>query len=164
MKNKPLIERVVTITGKSVANPGNYMCRIGTSVNALIEAAGGLPADSEKVIGGGPMMGRAMITTETPILKGSSGILIMNGKDSKRGETLNCIRCAKCVSVCPMGLEPYLLAQLARINTLERMEEEKIMDCIECGSCSYTCPSNSPLVDYIRLGQGRTGAFIRNVQ
>lgn len=162
MKHKPLIERVVTITGKSIAKPGNYLCRIGTSVSDLIAAAGGLPEDSGKIIGGGPMMGRAMISIDAPIVKGSSGILIMNDTEAKRKEPQNCIRCAKCVHACPMGLEPYLLAKLADVNLLERMEEEKIMDCIECGSCSYTCPANRPLVDYIRLGKGRTGAFIRN--
>lgn len=162
MKHKPLIERVVTITGKSVVKPGNYLCRIGTSIADLINAAGGVPENSGKIIGGGPMMGRAVVSIDTPIVKGSSGILIMNQEEGKRNAMQNCIRCAKCVHVCPMGLEPYLLAKLATVNLLERMEEEKIMDCIECGSCSFTCPANRPLVDYIRLGKGRTGAFLRN--
>ena len=162
MKRKPLIERIVTITGKSVKNPGNYLCRIGTPVSKLIEAAGGLPEDTAKVIGGGPMMGRTMVNIDSAVMKGTSGVLLINDKEAARKPVRNCIRCGKCVSVCPMGLEPYLLAKLSMFNLLERMEEEKVMDCIECGSCSFTCPSARPLLDYIRLGKGRTGAMIRN--
>lgn len=162
MKNKPLIERVVTVTGKSVKHPANYLCRIGTPVSKVIAAAGGIPEDTAKIIGGGPMMGRAMANPESPVMKGSSGILLMNNAEAARKEMRNCIRCGKCVTVCPMGLEPYLLAKLSMFNLLERMEEEKVMDCIECGSCSFTCPSARPLLDYIRLGKGRTGAMIRN--
>ncbi|MEG2339662.1 MAG: electron transport complex subunit RsxC [Odoribacter sp.] len=162
MKNKPLVERVVTVTGKSVRHPGNFLCRIGTPISKLIEAAGGLPDDTVKVIGGGPMMGRSIVNIDSPVMKGSSGILLINEKEGERKEMRNCIRCGKCVSACPMGLEPYLLAKLAMLNLTERMEEEKVMDCIECGSCSFTCPSNRPLLDYIRLGKGRTGTMIRN--
>lgn len=162
MKNKPLVERVVTITGKSVKHPGNYLCRIGTPISQLIEAAGGLPDDTAKVIGGGPMMGRTLVNIDSPIMKGTSGVLLINEQEAGRKPVRNCIRCSKCVSVCPMGLEPYLLAKLASFNLLERMEEEKVMDCIECGSCSFTCPSARPLLDYIRLGKGRTGNMIRN--
>lgn len=161
-KHKPLIERVVTVTGKSVKHPGNYLCRIGTPISRLIEAAGGLPGDTAKIIGGGPMMGRAMANPDAPVIKGSSGVLLMSRKEALRKECRNCIRCSKCVAVCPMGLEPYLLMTLSRNNLTERMEEEKVMDCIECGSCSYTCPANRPLLDYIRLGKARTGAMIRN--
>ena len=162
MKHKPLIERVVTVTGKSVKNPGNYLCRVGTPISKLIEAAGGIPEDTAKVIGGGPMMGRTMVNVDSPIMKGTSGVLLINDKEAQRDPVRNCIRCSKCVSVCPMGLEPYLLARLSMFDLLERMEEEKVMDCIECGSCSFTCPSARPLLDYIRLGKGRTGAMIRN--
>lgn len=162
MKNKPLIERVVTITGKSIKNPGNYLCRIGTPVSKLIEAAGGLPENTGKVIGGGPMMGRAMIGIDTPIMKGTSGILVMPTTTSERKESRNCIRCSKCVTACPMGLEPYLLMTLADKNMLDRMEAEKVMDCIECGSCSFTCPATRPLLDCIRLGKARTGQMIRS--
>lgn len=162
MLKKPLFERVVTVTGKSLAHPGNYLCRIGTPVSKLIEAAGGIPEDTAKIIGGGPMMGRTMVNIGSPVMKGTSGILLLNNREAHRRPARNCIRCGKCVTACPMGLEPYLLAKLSSFNLLERMEEEKVMDCIECGSCSFTCPSNRPLLDYIRLGKGRTGAMIRN--
>ena len=161
-KNKPLFERVVTVTGKKINKPGNYLCRIGTPIGNLIEAAGGLPEDTGKIINGGPMMGKALTNTDTPITKGSSGVLLLDIKESKRKEQNDCIRCAKCINVCPMGLEPYLLMSLAENNNLERLEEERIMDCIECGSCSYTCPANRAILDYIRLGKGRTGQMIRN--
>ena len=107
-------------------------------------------------------MGRAMVNPDSPILKGTSGVLILIEKEGTRKPSRNCIRCSKCVSACPMGLEPYLLMTLAGHNMLEEMETEKIMDCIECGSCSFTCPANRPLLDYIRLGKARTGAMIRN--
>jgi len=161
-KNKPLIERVVTITGKSVANPGNFMVRLGTPVRELVEKAGGLPEDSGKLIGGGPMMGKALLSLDTPIVKGSSGILILREEESKRVEMKNCIRCASCVTVCPMGLEPMLLAQQAEAEMWEEAEKDRIMDCIECGSCHYTCPSGRPLLDYIRLGKNKVGQIIRN--
>lgn len=162
MKHKPLMERVVTVTGKSMNNPGNFLCRIGTPVSELINAAGGLPKDTAKVIGGGPMMGRTMANIDSPVMKGTSGVLIINEKEGPRKPSRNCIRCSKCVSACPMGLEPYLLMTLSRHDLLERLEAEKVMDCIECGSCSYTCPADRPLLDYIRLGKARTGVMIRN--
>lgn len=162
MKHKPLFERVVTVTGKSLKEPGNYLCRIGTPISQLIEAAGGLPEDTGKVIGGGPMMGKALTNTNIPVTKGTSGILLMRQEESARKEYRNCIRCSKCVSVCPMGLEPYYLMLLGEHNKLEMLESEKIMDCIECGSCSFTCPANRPLLDVIRLGKARTGQMIRS--
>ncbi|PLX01180.1 MAG: electron transport complex subunit RsxC [Marinilabiliales bacterium] len=160
-KNKPLIERVVTVTGKSVSKPCNLMVRVGTPVSDLIEFAGGLPADTGKVINGGPMMGKALNTVEIPVTKGTSGILIMNEKEASRREVQNCIRCAKCVSVCPMGLSPYLIQQLSEKAMWDEVESEKATDCIECGSCMYTCPSDRPLLDYIRLGKSTVMSIIR---
>jgi electron transport complex protein RnfC len=160
--NKPLVERVVCVTGKSVVKPSNFMVRIGTPVKSLIEAAGGLPDDTGKVIGGGPMMGKALVNIDIPVTKGTSGILLMRDEESKRGKIQNCIRCAKCVSVCPMGMQPFLLMPLSDKKMWDRAEEERIMDCIECGSCSYTCPANRPLLDYIRYGKGKVGQIIRS--
>ena len=161
-KNKPLIERVVTVTGKSVKNPCNLLVRIGTPVSMLIEKAGGLPEDTGKVINGGPMMGKALNSLEVPVVKGTSGILIMNEKESSRAKVFNCIRCAKCVMVCPMGLEPAQLSNLSDSKEWELAEKNHIMDCIECGSCAYTCPSGRPLLDNIRLGKAEVGKIIRN--
>jgi electron transport complex protein RnfC len=161
-KNKPLIDRVVTVTGKSVSSPANYLVRIGTPVSELIEKAGGLPENTGKVISGGPMMGKALTSLDAPVVKGTSGILIMPEPESKRVQVLNCVRCGRCISVCPMGLEPVLLAQLSENLLFERAEKERIMDCIECGSCHYTCPAGRPLLDYLRLGKNKTGVLIRN--
>jgi electron transport complex protein RnfC len=160
-KKKPLIERVVTITGKNLSKPGNFMVRIGTPISALIEAAGGLPDNTGKVINGGPMMGKALASLDVPVVKGTSGILMLDHTEARRKEVLPCIRCTKCIGVCPMGLEPYLLMTLSEKAMFERMEEEKVLDCIECGSCSYTCPSSRPLLDYIRLGKGEVNKLIR---
>lgn len=163
-KNKPLIERIITVTGKSVKQPSNFLARIGTPIHQLIEASGGLPEDTGKIISGGPMMGKALVNTETPTTKGSSGVLIMNTHEAKRGERKSCIRCGKCVGVCPMGLEPYFLSVLSENGIFERMEHEHIMDCIECGSCQFTCPARLPLLDYCRLGKAKVGAMIRSRQ
>jgi len=152
-KNKPLLERVVTVTGKHLEKPGNFMVRIGTPVSALVEASGGLPENTGKIISGGPMMGKALNSLEVPIIKGTSGITVLPDTESRRKEIQNCIRCSKCITVCPMGLEPYLLMPMGERELFGRMEEERAMDCIECGSCSYICPSNRPLLDYIRLGK-----------
>lgn len=160
-KNKPLVERVVTVTGKGVANPSNFLVRIGTPITILIEAAGGIPEDTGKIIGGGPMMGKALISPEVPVTKGSSGILILNREESVRKPMQNCIRCAKCVGVCPMGLNPTLLMTATEFSNWELAEKNYITDCIECGSCSYTCPANRPLLDYIRQGKGKVMGIIR---
>ncbi len=160
-KNKPLISNYVTYTGKSVKEVKNYLVRLGTPIQSIIEANGGLPEDTEKVISGGPMMGKAIANLDTYITKGFSCILIINNKEGKRKASVNCIRCGKCVDACPMGLEPYLLAPLAEYKRWEDMEKSHIMDCIECGCCQFSCPSSRPLLDYIRLGKSKTGAMIR---
>lgn len=154
-KNKPLIERIITVSGRSLNNPSNFRARIGTHISDLIKAAGGLPEKTGKIIGGGPMMGKALNSLDVPVTKGTSGLLILEEKESSRKPVMNCIRCSKCVSVCPMGLEPYLLMTLAERRMCEFIEDCHIGDCMECGSCSYICPANRPLLDYIRLGKVR---------
>ena len=161
MKNKPLIDRVITVTGKSVANPSNLLARLGTPMQQLVDECGGVPEDTGKIIGGGPMMGKALISLEVPMTKGSSGLLIMNEKEARRSETRPCIRCAKCVSACPMGLEPYLLSTLSNQQKWEEAEKNDVVSCIECGSCAFTCPSNRPLLDNIRLGKTTVMGIIR---
>jgi len=160
-KNKPLIERVVTVTGKSVKSPSNFLARIGTPVSQLIEAAGGVPEDTAKIVNGGPMMGKAINTTDVPVTKGTSGILIFRDSEASRKEMQNCIRCAKCVSVCPMGLTPFMQMAVVERALWDEAEKYHILDCIECGSCSYTCPASRPLLDYIRLGKQTVNKIIR---
>ena len=160
-KNKPLFERVVTVTGKAVANPSNFLVRMGTPINTLIEAAGGIPENTGKIIGGGPMMGKALVSAEVPVTKGSSGVLLLTKEESVRKPMQDCIRCAKCVNVCPMGLNPAFLMKFTIYKDWEKAEGGYIQDCIECGSCSYTCPAHRPLLDQIRLGKGKVMGIIR---
>lgn len=161
-KNKPLLERVVTVTGKRLAQPSNFLVRIGTPLKNLIEEAGGMPEDTGKIIGGGPMMGKALLSADLPTTKGTSGILLLSKAESERKPMRPCIRCAKCVYVCPMGLNPTSLMVDAQLQDWERAERGNIVDCIECGSCSYTCPSNRPLLDFIRMGKQQVMGIIRN--
>ena len=162
MKNKPLVDRIITVTGKSVSNPSNLLARLGTPFQQLIAECGGLPEDSGKIIGGGPMMGKALLNLDVPMTKGSSGLLIMRNDEAKRAEPDPCIRCAKCVSACPMGLEPYLLATLSDKQEWEMAEGNDIVSCIECGSCQFTCPSHRPLLDNIRVGKTTVMGIIRS--
>lgn len=160
-KNKPLIDRIVTVTGKSVQTPSNFKVRFGVSTQVLIEAAGGLPEDTGKIISGGPMMGKAITSPEIPIVKGSSGVLIIKDSESHHRVEKNCIRCSKCTTVCPMGLEPFLLSKASKLGKYDIAEAENIMDCMECGSCEFTCPSNIPLLDLIRFGKFKVGQMMR---
>lgn len=161
-KNKPLVERVVTVTGKKLQRPANFLTRIGTPLSVLIEAAGGLPEDTGKIIGGGPMMGKALLSPDVPATKGTSGILILPREESVRKPMRNCIRCAKCVNVCPMGLNPAFLMRDVQYKAWDDAEKGYVVDCIECGSCSYTCPSSRPLLDYIRMGKQQVMSIIRS--
>ncbi|MFW5801440.1 MAG: electron transport complex subunit RsxC [Spirochaeta sp.] len=152
-KHIPLVQRVVTVTGTGITRPGNYLARIGTPLSSLLELAGGLPADTGKVIAGGPMMGKAVDNLDAPIVKGTSGVLVLNKAQSKRPPVRPCIRCSRCVGVCPMGLEPYLLEVLSQLEDGQTADNHRILDCMECGSCSFTCPAGRPLLDHIRTGK-----------
>ncbi|MDD7318849.1 MAG: electron transport complex subunit RsxC [Prevotella sp.] len=161
MKNKPLFERYTTVTGKTLKNPGNFLVRMGTPMRELIEACGGLPEGDNKILAGGPMMGKALTSVDVPICKGTNSVTILTGDDARRKEAQPCIRCAKCVNVCPMGLEPYLLAKCSSLKNWDRVEAEDITSCIECGSCQFTCPAHRPLLDAIRLGKSTVMGIIR---
>ena len=160
-KNKPLIDRIVTVTGLSVKKPSNFRVRFGTPADLLIEAAGGMPEGITDVINGGPMMGKSVSVTNFPCIKGTSGILLMTLNEAQDRRQTNCIRCGRCAGACPMGLQPFLLHKLAKQNDFDETEKNHIMDCIECGSCEFTCPANIPLLDYIRYGKAKTGAIIK---
>ena len=161
MKRKPLIERYTTVTGKQIKRPGNFLVRIGTPFSQLIEACGGMPEGDNKVLAGGPMMGKAVISLNTPVCKGTNSITVISGNEAHRKKVQPCIRCAKCVSVCPMGLEPYLIATLSAFKEYERAENEDIVSCIACGSCQYTCPSGRPILDNILQGKAVVMGMIR---
>jgi electron transport complex protein RnfC len=161
-KNKPLIDNIVTVTGKDIPVQKNLLVRVGTPVSRLIEIAGGIPENAGKVIFGGPMMGKAASNTDAPTQKSTSAVLFMSGSEAHRGSPSACIRCARCVSVCPMNLEPYLLKRLSEYKMFEESETNSVHDCIECGSCAYTCPANIPLLDYIRLSKTEVLKMKRN--
>lgn len=161
VKNKPLVDRIVTVTGKNLKQPRNFLVRIGTPMQDVIEAVGGVPEQTGKIISGGPMMGKAVVNLAAPVTKGTSGILFMTEQESVRKPMENCIRCGKCVSVCCMGLQPYLLMSLVEKKMWSEAEAEAVYDCLECGSCSYTCPANRPLLDYIRYGKATVMKMMR---
>ena len=162
MKRKPLFERYTTVTGKKLQNPGNFLVRMGTPMQDLIDLCGGMPEGENKLLAGGPMMGKALTSIEVPICKGTNSVTVLSDEDARRKEAMPCIRCAKCVSACPMGLEPYLLATLSSLKNWERLEAEDITSCIECGSCQFTCPAHRPLLDNIRLGKSTVMGIIRS--
>ena len=162
MKNKPLFERYTTVTGKKIKTPSNFIVRMGTSFQELIDLCGGMPEGDNKVLAGGPMMGRAVNTLDVTVGKGQNCITVLTDDDAKRKEIDPCIRCAKCVGACPMGLEPYLLATCSSKKMWDKVEEEMITSCIECGSCQFTCPSHRPLLDNIRVGKSTVMGIIRS--
>ena len=161
MKRKPLFERYTTVTGKQLAHPGNFLVRMGTPMRELIDACGGMPEGDNKLLAGGPMMGKALTTEDVPVCKGTNSVTILSGNDAHRQKAQPCIRCAKCVGACPMGLEPFLLATLSDNKLWERAEAEDIVSCIECGSCQFTCPAHRPLLDNIRQGKQTVMGMIR---
>ncbi len=160
-KNKPLINRVVTLSGNNIEG-GNFMVRIGTPIQKLIDFCGAKLENIDKIINGGPMMGKALVSTEVPVTKGTSGILLFSAEVSSRMKVYNCVRCGKCVSACPMGLEPIVLEKAAEVGNWDLAEKYHVLDCIECGSCHYTCPAGRPLLDMIRLGKNKVNQIIRS--
>ncbi|HOJ92777.1 MAG TPA: electron transport complex subunit RsxC [Dictyoglomaceae bacterium] len=149
----PLISRGVTVSGEGVNSPKNLDVLIGTPVSKLIETAGGFREEPGKIIFGGPMMGVAIYNLETPIIKGTSGVVVFRKKDVKYYEPMTCVRCGRCVDVCPMGIIPTAIASYVEKEKIVEAEELGALDCIECGSCNYTCPSRRPLLQWIRMGK-----------
>jgi electron transport complex protein RnfC len=152
-KGMPLIERIVTVTGKGINEPRNLLIKIGTSFREIIEQCGGFNGTPGKVIAGGPMMGIAQYSIDIPVIKGTSGILVLTEEEAKLPEASNCIRCGKCVTVCPINLMPVNISNYSLQDRFEEAEALNAMDCIECGSCSFICPAKRPLVDSIRVAK-----------
>ena len=161
MKHKPLFERYTTVTGKRLATPGNFLVRMGTPMRDLIDACGGMPEGDNKLLAGGPMMGKALMSVDVPICKGTNSVTILSDDEALRKPVHPCIRCAKCLSACPMGLEPYLLATLSAKQMYDRAEQEDIVSCIACGSCQFTCPSHRPILDNIVQGKAAVMGIIK---
>ncbi len=156
--DEPLIERMLTLINTADGTAENYLVAVGTPMSSLLAADAPLPA---KIILGGPMMGRPGISLAAPVIKGTSGILLLDESQASRLEPEPCIRCGKCVEACPMGLEPFLLSTLSRLKDFESALEEKVVNCIECGCCSFSCPANRPILDYIRIGKAAGMGIMR---
>jgi len=150
---KPLIDRVITVSGKIVKKPKNIKARIGTLFSDLLDFCEGTTAEIGKVISGGPMMGFAVSTLETPMIKGSSGLLLFDKKEAQKEDEYTCLRCGRCVDVCPMELVPSLIAHSVRYDDFEMADKYGVMDCIKCGSCAYVCPSHIKLIQWIDIGK-----------
>jgi electron transport complex protein RnfC len=149
----PLIERVTTITGSGVSEPKNLLVKIGTPFNYIIQQCGGFKGNPGKVIMGGPMMGLAQSVMDVPVIKGTSGILVLQKSEVKLGERTACIRCARCVDACPINLLPTSIARFSEKGMWNEAEKYHALDCIECGCCTYVCPAHIPLTQFIRLAK-----------
>ncbi|UUV19446.1 electron transport complex subunit RsxC [Fusobacteria bacterium ZRK30] len=161
VKGMPLIEKVVTISGKAIKKPMNLKVRIGTMFRDMLDYAGVEREDVDKLVMGGPMMGMAQHSEDVPVVKGTSGLLALTTAETNPCKAKNCILCGKCIGACPMGLEPLMYAKLAKFNQWEEMGKYKLMDCISCGSCSYICPANRPLTEAINIGKAKLRAMPR---
>ncbi len=159
----PLIERICTVTGPGVAEPKNLRIRIGTPLNHLVAVCGGLVGDPAKIIMGGPMMGTTQLSLDVPATRGTSGVLLFRAGDVPLRSAGPCIRCGRCVRVCPARLMPTTIAAYARLDMVAEAEGYGAMDCIECGCCTYTCPAALPLVQAIRTAKGAILAKRRKV-
>ncbi|HNW27195.1 MAG TPA: electron transport complex subunit RsxC [Spirochaetota bacterium] len=156
--NKPLLSRYVTISGNAIRNPGNYKVRIGTRIADIVEECGGLTEEPSRIVMGGPLCGVSVHSLDFPVVKGTSGILFLTGKEAAARDYSPCIRCGKCVAVCPMGLLPNELGTAAEKDRFDLAGELNPYDCIMCGSCSYVCPSQRPLSHFIKLAQQKLKA------
>lgn len=149
----PSIDRITTVTGSAIANPKNLLVKVGVPIREVIEQCGGYSKTPGKIIMGGPMMGFAQYTDEVVITKGSSGLLILDEEEAKIPEPEQCIRCGKCVEICPVNLQPLQISAYSLNNMMEHAEKYRALDCIECGSCSFICPSKRPLLQSIRIAK-----------
>lgn len=150
----PLVERVVTVSGRGVRRPGNYVVPVGTKLSDVLAFCGGLTEDAREIVFGGPMMGVAQGRLDVPLTKGTTGVVVLTDADVRADEALPCIRCARCLDACPVYLNPSLLGQLARAERYEEMDRHHLADCMLCGCCSYVCPSRIPLSQLFAVGRG----------
>ena len=153
VEGTPLTERIVTVSGEAIAKPQNFIVRIGTPFHDLVEAAGGLNGKTERVISGGPMMGVAQSDLAVPVVKATNSILCLLKDENGAAENPVCLRCGKCITVCPMRLQPLYMYRFVNAGRLDRVQQLHIMDCMECGSCAFTCPGKLPLVETFRKGK-----------
>jgi electron transport complex protein RnfC len=161
IEGKPVIEKVLTVSGLGIKTPKNLRVRIGTQFKEILEYVEIDREKTEKLVMGGPMMGLAQHSEEVPVIKGTSGILALTKKEMNPYKSRACITCGKCVDACPMNLSPLMYAKLARFQEWEEMDKYDLLDCIECGSCSFVCPANRPLTEGIKIGKAKLRAMKR---
>jgi electron transport complex protein RnfC len=155
---QPLIERIMTVSGRGIREPGNWVIPFGTKLRDVIDACGGLTEDAAEIVFGGPMMGQSQANLDVPVLKATGGILVLSSDECKRQDILPCIRCGKCIEACPVFLNPQLMGSLARVERFEEMAEEaNLNDCMLCGCCAYVCPSNIPLSQMFAMSKIQLG-------
>ena len=152
-RGKPVTHRIVTVSGSGINEPKNLLCPIGTPIRELLDACGGVKKNTFKILMGGPMMGHSQYDMEAPIGKGTNAILAFCEKEERTVEHPACIRCGKCISVCPMHLQPVFMYQYERAGMLGELEKANVLDCIECGACTYICPGRLYLVQSFRAGK-----------
>lgn len=150
---KPLYERTITVTGNGVKEPKNLKVKIGTTIRDIIDQCGGFNGEPGKIIAGGPMTGKAQFTLDTPIIKSTSAIIVLTPEEATQRETVPCVKCGRCLQVCPVHLQPVLLSAYALKDMFEMTQEYNVEECIQCGACSYICPSRRPLTESIRHAQ-----------
>jgi len=155
LRQQPVTHRVVTVTGRGIQTPKNLLVPIGAPMQALIDHCGGLRPEAARVVAGGPMMGFTVADLATPVTKGTSGITVLTQEDVRQADQTACVRCGRCVDVCPLGLVPTKLALAARAEIWSVATRYHILACMECGCCAYTCPASLPLVQLIRVGKAR---------
>lgn len=155
VRNKPVVERVLTVAGGAIAHPANVRARVGSPVSSLIEECDGFREEPVKLVMGGPMMGFAFNNLDTPVIKGTSGILALTGNEVNTSATTPCISCGRCVGVCPMGLSPTTIFKKIEHERFDEATKYGLEDCVLCGACSYVCPAHIPLVSAFRAGRGR---------
>jgi electron transport complex protein RnfC len=158
MRGKAFTHRIITVTGRGVKKPVNLLAPVGISYQALIEAAGGLTRDAKRVLAGGPMMGFCVGSLDTPVTKGTGAVTVLTEADLARAEETACVRCGRCVDVCPLGLVPTKIAIASRHREWELAKSYYINDCMECGCCAFACPAQIPLVQLIRMGKAEIAA------
>jgi electron transport complex protein RnfC len=149
----PLVERVVTVTGRGVRRPANLLVPVGTKLSYVLDACGGLTEDAREIVFGGPMMGSAQGRLDVPLTKGTTGVVVLTSADVHAEDALPCIRCGRCLDACPVYLNPSLLGRMARVGRYEDMEPRHLGDCMLCGCCSYVCPSRIPLSQLFQVSK-----------
>jgi len=164
VKGEPQLTAALTVSGKGVNNPKNLIVKVGTPISDVLDYCGGITENAVKVVVGGPMMGVAQYDFSAPIMKATSGIVVLTEEEINNQPETNCLRCGKCVEVCPLNLLPTKLARLTQLERYEDAEKLDITVCMECGTCTFACPANIPLVQWIRLGKQKVLAMQRERQ